>query len=170
MSRAKFEERLESALTDLAVLAATRNTDPGTAESFCVSYLLPLLDIANAAVTVAIPTMRGFRSELKSILLYDSNVGTHEVFSSAEAVDFGPEDNTDEYLDAATVPIPLNAAGAAALAGSSRVLLNTAAGSDPTGDRDAMDIETDQAGFSLVFTAAGSTGITDVLVTVRYYL
>ena len=170
MSRAKFEERFESVLTDLAVLSAQRNTQSGEADSFCVSYLIPLIDFGNAATQVYIPTIKGYKTELKSVTLYDANSGTVEVFSTAETVDFGPDANADQDLDAATVPRPLNAAGTAAAAGSSRVLLNTNAGSAPTGNFKAIAALTVVTGLGFSFTSAGTTGICDLLVTVRYYL
>lgn len=159
MSRAKFEERFESVLTDLQAQATARNVAPGSVSSFCVSYRHTLVDFANAATKIYIPTMPGYRSELKSILAYNVT----EVMSSAETVDFGPEDDQNEYLDAATLPL-------IAVAASNRVDLNTNAGAAPTGDKAIMDVETDAAGFALTFTSTPTTGIADFLITVRYYL
>lgn len=159
MSRAKFEERFESVLTDLQAQASARNVAPGPVSSFCVSYRHTLVDFANAATKLYIPTLPGYRSELKSILAYNVT----EVMNTTETVDFGPEDDQNEYLDAATLPVT-------AVGASNRVDLDSNAGAAPTGDKTIMDVETSPNGFALSLTSDPTTGIADFLITIRYYL
>ncbi len=171
MSRAKFEERLESTLTDLTALLTARNVNSGEAESFCVSYFHPLVDIGAASTKLYIPALAGFKTELKNILLYAGDeTATYEVFDAAGTCDFGHEANLDAVLDAATVPLTLDEAGATALAGSTRVLLSTNASTAPAADpafvTAALGVVV--TGMGLTFSSS-TTGIIDVLITVRYY-
>lgn len=168
MSRAIYEERLETALTDLAVLAAARNTNPGDSDSFCVSYLIPLVDFAAAPTQVYVPTLTGYKTELKSFLTYDANSGTVEVFSSAETVDAGDDADPNAIFDGAVFAIPVDEAGDAAAAGSTRLPLTANLGTiSPALVQENLAAVVTGIGFAM--TSVSTTGIIDVLVTVRYF-
>lgn len=153
MSRIKFERDLETALQEIETAAESIGSDPTGRGGFCVTYKFPQIDWGNAAEVRNIVPPLGFRGEVLSAVI--TNVT--EVHDSAETFNLGIDGgDTDAYLALSTV---------AAVAVGASVRAGLVAGASGY-----TAIPNTGAELVLTTTSAGATGISDLHLTIRYYL
>lgn len=145
--RSQYEARLLDVLDDISSGA---NADRKT--NFCVTYKLAQKD-HDAAWKAALPMILGYKAEIVSILQYNIT----EAFDVAETLDVGVLDgDEDAYLDGATVPV-------LGIGASQRVGFVAGVGGYAA-------IPATGAAIVVTGTSAGTVGICDYAITIRYYL
>lgn len=147
MSRAQYERDLELVLDQIEEGA-------GVLDSFCVTLRIPQRDFGNAAWKHALPRVHGHRADIVSVLVHNVT----EAFNAAETIDIGILDGDEDVnVDGATLPaaIAIGASERATLVAGSAGYTGVAVSTSP---------------WVVSGTSAGTTGIADVSVTIRYYL
>lgn len=145
MSRSKFEREFEDVLSALAAGA-------GNDEGFCVTFTLAGKDL-DTAQKHAIPMPLGWKAEIMSV----ARGYASEASDAAEALDIGVLDgDEDAYLDGVVVPI--------FAIGNDIERLTLVAGT-----AGYTAIPGTGAAIVVVTTSAGTVGIADFLITIRFY-
>lgn len=145
MSRTAYERRLQDVLS---AIAESNGADDG----FCITYCLAGKDL-DAAQKHAIPMPFGWKAEIMDI----SRSYATEASDAAEALDIGVLDgDEDAYIDGTVVPI-------FAIGNTIERLTKVAGVAGYTA------IPGTGAALVVVTTSAGSTGIADFNITIRYY-
>lgn len=144
-TRTKVENQLDNLIDSLATGLGKHG-----ANSFCVTHKISQRSNA-AAWKFALPAMLGYKAEIMSILQY--NITTAQ--DAAETLDVGELDGVETaYVAAAPVPV-------VAIGGSQRLALVAGA----TGYTAIPQNKT----FVVRGTSAGTVGVADYAITIRYY-
>lgn len=145
MSRSLYEARLEQVLE---AMSESNGADNG----FCVTFTLAGKDL-DAVQKHAIPMLFGWKAEIMDI----SRAWATEASDAAEALDIGVLDgDEDAYIDGTVVPI-------FAIGNTLERLTKVA------GIAGYTAIPGTGAAIVVVTTSAGTVGIADFLVTIRFY-
>ena len=153
MSRKSYEQAVETALQEIQTAEESIGSVPTGRGGFCVTYKFPQIDWGNAIEVRNIVPPLGFRGEVLSAVI----TNTTEVHSNAETFDLGIDGgDTNAYLAASTVAVV--AVGASVRAGLVAGVTGYTA------------IPNTGAELVVTTTSAGTTGISDLSITIRYYL
>lgn len=145
MSRSRYEQQFRDALEAIG-------TGADRAEGFCVTFTLAGKDL-DAAQKHAIPMPFGWKAEIVDV----SRSYATEASDAAEALDIGVLDgDEDAYIDGTVIPV--------FAIGSTLERLTLVAGVSGY-----TAIPGTGAALVVVTTSAGTVGIADFLVTLRFY-